>query len=165
MIPLPLCLLGGCPMALNFRWTDGEDKDFRHFRFVTEQYYSEIVGGEENRKDFIPYNLSSAIEDVLVVYEDGRAVACAGLKKYSETEAEIKRVWVEPAYRGRRIATMMMARIEEKAMMKGYRKVILQTREIMEDAVRLYTKLGYHLISNYPPYDKLEGAVCFAKVL
>ena len=24
---------------------------------------------------------------------------------------------------------------------------------------------GYHRIENYPPYDKLEGAVCFAKEL
>ena len=152
-------------MAMRLIWTDGGNADFRHFWLVTEQYYNEIAGGEENRKAFIPYNLSSAVEDVLVVYEDGRAVACAGLKKYSDAEAEIKRVWVEPAYRGRRIATMMMARVEEKAMMKGYRKAILQTRETMKDAVRLYMKLGYHLIANYPPYDRLEGAVCFAKVL
>jgi hypothetical protein len=33
----------------------------------------------------------------------------------------------------------------------------------MSDAVRLYTKLGYYKIENYPPYDKLEGAICFAK--
>ena len=152
-------------MALRLIWTDGRNEDFRHFWLVTETYYSGLVGGEENRKAFIPYNLSSAVEDVLIVYEDGRAVACAGLKKYSAADAEIKRVWVEPDCRGKHIATMMMARIEEKAAMKGYRRTVLQTRRIMKDAVSLYTKLGYHLIDNYPPYDRLEGAVCFAKVL
>ena len=102
---------------------------------------------------------------MLLVYRDDRAVACAGLKRYSDTDAEIKRVWVEPAFRGQHIASMMMARVEEKARAKGYRRTILQTREIMKDAVGLYTGLGYHLISNYPPYDKLDGAICFAKVL
>ncbi len=35
----------------------------------------------------------------------------------------------------------------------------------MEEAVRLYTDRGYVLIENYPPYDKLDGAICFAKDL
>ena len=35
----------------------------------------------------------------------------------------------------------------------------------MEEAVHLYTKRGYVLIDNYPPYDKLEGVICFAKEL
>ena len=152
-------------MPLRFIWTNGDNEVFRHFWSVTEQYYSEIVGGEANRKQFIPYNLSSAVENVLLVYRDDRAVACAGLKRYSDTDAEIKRVWVEPACRGQYIASMMMARVEEKARAKGYKRTILQTREIMKDAVGLYTKLGYHLISNYPPYDRLDGAICFAKVL
>ena len=152
-------------MPLRFIWTNGDNEAFGHFWLVTEQYYSEIVGGEPNRKQFIPYNLSSAVENVLLVYRDDRAVACAGLKRYSDTDAEIKRVWVEPAYRGQHIASMMMARVEEKARTKGYKRTILQTREIMKDAVGLYTGLGYHLISNYPPYDKLDGAICFAKVL
>ena len=152
-------------MELTFRWTDGEDEVFRHFYLVTEAYYSRIVGGEANRKQFIPYNLSSAVEDVLLVYQDDRAVACAGLKRYSDTDAEIKRVWVEPACRGQHIASLMMARVEEKARAKGYRRTVLQTREIMKDAVGLYTRLGYQRIDNYPPYDRLEGAICLAKDL
>ena len=152
-------------MALRFTWTDGNDKAFRDFYLITEAYYSRIAGGEENRRQFIPYNLSSAVEDVLLVYQNNVPVACAGLKRYSDTDAEIKRVWVEPACRGRRIATLMMAILEDKAKAKGYRRTVLQTREIMKDAVRLYTKRGYQRTENYPPYDKLEGAVCFAQEL
>jgi ribosomal protein S18 acetylase RimI-like enzyme len=105
------------------------------------------------------------VEDVLLVYQNNVPAACAGLKRYSDTDAEVKRVWVDPAYRGHRIATLMMAILEDKAKAKGYRRTVLQTREIMKDAVALYTKLGYQRIDNYPPYDKLEGAVCFAKEL
>ena len=150
---------------LIYKWTDGNDIDFQKFYMKTEEYYSNIVGGIENRKEFIPYNISENITEVLIAYIDGEAVGCAGLKKYSEIDVEIKRVWVEPEQRGHHIALDMMAQIEERASYDGYKRTILQTREIMEDAVELYKKLGYTKIDNYPPYDKLDGAICFAKEL
>ena len=150
---------------LIYKWTDGNDIDFQKFYMKTEEYYSNIVGGIENRKEFIPYNISECITEVLIVYIDDEAVGCAGLKRYSEIDVEIKRVWVEPEQRGHHIALKMMAQIEERASNDGYKRTILQTREIMKDAVELYKKLGYTKIDNYPPYDKLDGAICFAKVL
>ena len=59
----------------------------------------------------------------------------------------------------------MMDRIERKAKELGFRRVILQTRAIMQEAVGLYRKRGYRRIDNYPPYDRLDGAICFAKDL
>lgn len=147
---------------LEFIWTDGNNEEFHQFYLETEDYYSSIVGGKKNREGFIPYNLSDSISDVLLAYMDGVAVGCAGLKKYNDTDVEIKRVWVEPDYRGRHIATELMDRIEDKAREMGFKRAVLQTRPIMEDAVGLYEKRGYELIGNYPPYDKLEGAICMA---
>ena len=37
-----------------------------------------------------------------------------------------------------------MKYLEDKAHKEGYRRLILQTREIMTDAVGLYEKMGYH---------------------
>ena len=59
----------------------------------------------------------------------------------------------------------MMQMLEEQALRQGCQRTVLQTRAIMTDAVQLYNVLGYHQIENYPPYDKLDGAVCFAKEL
>lgn len=147
---------------LEFIWTDGNNEEFHQFYLETEDYYSSIVGGKKNREGFIPYNLSESISDVLLAYMDGVAVGCAGLKKYNDSDVEIKRVWVEPDYRGRHIATELMDRMEDKAREMGFKRAVLQTRPIMEDAVGLYEKRGYELIGNYPPYDKLEGAICMA---
>ena len=93
------------------------------------------------------------------------AVGFAGLKAYSGSDAEVKRVWVEPGYRRNHIAEEMMDRIEEKAKARGFARTILQTRPVMQDAVGLYIGRGYRQIENYPPYDRLDGAVCFAKDL
>ena len=147
------------------QWTDGNHPAFRHFYAVTEAYYSRVVGGKENRTGFIPFNASAEIPIVLLAFLDGQAVGCVGLKRYSDLDAEVKRLWVEPACRGRHIASALLDQIEEKARALGYRRLILQTRPIMPDAVALYTKRGYAPIPNYPPYDRLPGAVCYAKAL
>ena len=150
---------------IRYKWTDGSDKDFQKFYLSTEEYYSSIVGGIDNRKGFIPYNISESVRTVIIAYIDNIPVGCAGLKPYSDTDAEIKRVWVEPQYRRHHIAAEMMEMIEETARHMLFKRTVLQTREAMTEAVSLYEKLGYYRISNYPPYDKLEGAVCFAKNL
>ena len=153
-------------MDIKYEWTDGRNPVFEEFYKITEDYYSKIVGGLQNRRSFVPYNVITDIKDVLIAYDkDKTPVACASFKKYSETDAEIKRVWVEPEYRGNHIAYEMMLKIQERAKAAGFKRTILQTREIMEDAIGLYERLGYFRIDNYSPYDKMSGAVCFAKNL
>lgn len=151
--------------SVEYKWTNGENADFVKFYQITEDFYSSLVGGESNRRSFVPYNASAEIPTVLIAYLQGKAVACAGLKKYSEQAAEIKRVWVQPDARGQHIASRMMDLVEQKAKDEGFAKVILQTRPQMKEAVGMYTKRGYQLIDNYPPYDKLVGAICFSKEL
>ena len=150
---------------ITYQWTDGSHPAFQQFYAVTEAYYSRIVGGKENRTGFIPFNVSAEIPFVLLAFADGQPVGCAGLKRYSDMDAEVKRLWVEQEYRGRHIASALMDQIEDKARELGFRRAVLQTRPIMPDAVKLYTKRGYALIPNYPPYDRLPGTVCYAKEL
>lgn len=150
---------------IKFKWTDGNDSNFQKFYLSTEEYYSSLAGGIQNRKGFIPYNLSESIGTVLIACADDTAVGCAGLKKYSDTDAEIKRLWVVPEFRRQHIAIDMMNMLEEKAREMQFQRTVLQTREAMSEDVSLYEKLGYYRINNYPPYDKLNGAVCYAKDL
>ena len=70
-------------MQVQYRWTDGNDEDFRRFYSKTEDYYSSLVGGIQNRQAFVPYKLSQAITDVIIAEAEGRAAGCAGLKEYS----------------------------------------------------------------------------------
>ena len=150
---------------ITYTWTSVTNSDFQMFYQITEDYYSSLVGGVSKRKGFVPYNASAQIPDVLIAYDDGKAVGCAGLKRYDDKSTEIKRVWVQPEYRRQHIADKMMQLVEQKAKEQGFARVILQTRPQMTEAVAMYTKRGYKLIENYPPYDKLAGAVCYEKIL
>ena len=145
--------------------TDGSNSDFAEFYRITEEFYSSLVGGKKNRQGFVPFNASSEIPDVIIAYDGDKAVACAGLKKYSDNSTEIKRVWVQPEYRRRHIAAELMDIIEQTAREQGFERIILQTRPQMTQAVKMYENRGYTVIPNYPPYDRLEGAVCYAKQL
>ena len=152
-------------VPVEYRWTDGNDADFHRFYLETEAYYSGLTGGAENRRAFIPYNLSEAISYVVIASVDGTAVGCAGLKASSGSDAEGRRGRVGTGDRRNHSAEEMMDRIEEKAKARGFARTILQTRPVMQDAVGLYIGRGYRQIENYPPYDRLDGAVCFAKDL
>lgn len=152
-------------MSFRYVWTDGCNEEFYNFSIHMEEYYNKMVGGSENRKSFIPYNALNDIYDVIIVYDNELAVACASFKEYDMNTVEIKRVWVNKEYRGLHISKKMMEMLEQRAKEKGYKRAVLQTREKCVEAVNLYQSIGYHLIENYPPYDKMKLAVCYGKNL
>lgn len=152
-------------MKFEYIWTDGTNPDFASLSLLMEEYYNQLVGGAEKRSSFIPHNALNDIRNVLMVYSDGKPVASAAFKEYNPSTVEIKRVWVCREYRGRHISRTMMDMLEQRAREMGYTKAILQTREQCFEAVSLYTKIGYCKIRNYPPYNEMEQAVCYAKQL
>lgn len=151
-------------MEYEYIWTDGNNIDFVNFSSDMENYYNELVGGENKRKSFIPFNSLSDIHDVIVVYDSGKAIACASFKEYDNDTVEIKRVWVGEEYRGKHISVEMMDMLERRIIAKGYHRAILQTRDSCIKVVALYNSIGYHKIENYPPYDNMELAVCYEKI-
>lgn len=152
--------------SLEFVWTDGMNDDFQRFFKSTEEYYKEIVEGDkELSKQFVPNNSPALIAQVLIVYVSERPVACVGLKHYSERAVEIKRMWVEPKYRKRGIATAMVGELNKKANELGYKKLIFEAHKNMTDAIKLSESCGFEKIVAYPPYDHFEGSECFAKAV
>jgi DNA-binding MarR family transcriptional regulator len=89
----------------------------------------------------------------LVAWSDGVPIGCAGLKGRTETPdapwGEVKRVWVDPAARGLRLATRMMAGIEAEARALGFAVLRLDTNTALPEALALYRKLGWREISRF----------------
>lgn len=152
-------------MEFEYIWTNGSNPDFAALSRLMEDYYNQLAGGAEKRSSFIPHNALDVIRNVLMVYSDGKPIASAAFKEYNLSSVEVKRVWVCREYRGRHISRAMMEMLERRAKEMGYTRAVLQTREQCVEAVSLYTKIGYSRIANYPPYDEMEQAVCYAKEL
>jgi GNAT superfamily N-acetyltransferase len=92
----------------------------------------------------------------LVVYEDGRAVACGGLRPVAPGVGEIKRMFVTAAARGRGHGRKLLAELERRAREHGYERVRLYTTEVLHEARALYDDAGYGRIDLANVDDRAE---------
>ncbi|MGE5795510.1 MAG: GNAT family N-acetyltransferase, partial [Ignavibacteria bacterium] len=76
---------------------------------------------------------------------------------------EVKRMYTIPEYRGKGIATRVLIELERWALELSYSKCILETGKKQPEAIALYKKNGYKLISNFGQYEGAENSVCFEK--
>ena len=150
---------------MQIKMTNGQDGDFIQLCHALDRFLNELVGGEENRAQYIPYNALDDIHDVLVAYENDIPIGCASFKRYDDGSAEVKRVFVQEEYRSKGIGRMLMESLEQLAKDKGYSCLILESGEPLAAAMRLYRSLGYTVIPNYGQYVNMSDSVCMEKVL
>ena len=79
--------------GMHFKYTDGKDQDFIELCHGLDDFLNELVGGEENRADYIPYNQLDDMHDVIVAYDGNIPVGCASFKRYDEECAEVKQAY------------------------------------------------------------------------
>jgi len=101
----------------------------------------------------------------LVAVVDGRAVACAGWRALGDGIAELRRLYVRPAFRGRGIGRQLVVWVEEEALAAGCPIVRLRTDPLLEAAIGLYLSSGYRPIPAYGAYAGNPDRVCFEKRL
>ena len=95
----------------------------------------------------------------------GRAVGCGALRKLATGVGEVKRIYVEPASRGRGIARAIMRFLENKAPALGFTTLRLETGTRQAESIRLYETSGYERIEPYGEYVGDLHSVCFEKRL
>jgi len=100
-----------------------------------------------------------------VAFDGERPVGCGGLRELSPTEAEVKRMFVDPSSRGTGVSTALLASLEQFGRERGYRRLVLETGDQQPDAIRFYTREGYERIPNFGYYVDSAISLCFAKQL
>jgi putative acetyltransferase len=85
-----------------------------------------------------------------VARADGRAVGTAAFRRMpGEPQTgglaygEIKRMYVDPAVRGRRLGARLLAHLEDTLRAEGCSLALLETGRDQREAVRLYEGCGY----------------------
>ena len=104
---------------------------------------------------------------VVIAFDGENAVGCGAFKPMTlpEKAVEIKRMYVDPAMRGRAIGVLILESLEAWAIEEGYKLSRLETGNNQPEAIRLYEKVGYYWIENYEPYIGVESSICFEKKL
>jgi GNAT superfamily N-acetyltransferase len=100
----------------------------------------------------------------LVGYDGDQPVACGGWRARGR-DAELKRMYVSQAARGRGFARTILAELESRALERGYDRLILETGSKQPEAVALYRSAGYTDIQAFGHYACAPLAIHLGKAL
>jgi putative acetyltransferase len=101
---------------------------------------------------------------LVLVYYAQRAVACAGVRKFDDSIAELKRMYVHPDFRKNKIGRKLLEHCIETATSLGYKKLRLDTLPDMLQAQALYRTFGFYEIPAYR-FNPVKGTVYMEKLL
>ena len=123
--------------------------------------YADATGACECFEDFGkeiaglpgPYGLPAG--QLLLAELDGRSAGCVALRKIDDGICEMKRLYMRPEFRGRKLGRQLAEAIIADARRIGYRAMRLDTLSSMVAARALYQSLGFRAI---PRYNDNPGA-------
>ena len=100
-----------------------------------------------------------------VAREDGRAAGCAALVIGRGGQAEIKRMVVDEAARGRGIGRALLAALERAAAQNSVSLIQLETGTLSEGALALYSACGFQRRGPFGDYTAGAYSVFMEKAL
>lgn len=90
-----------------------------------------------------------------MAYHGDIPIGCAGLKRFDQQSCELKRMYVQPAFRGMGFGVELTKLVLKEANKLGFDRVLLDTNLEMPAAVQVYLKAGFKEI---PPYCENDNA-------
>ena len=113
-----------------------------------------------------PAPTSADITVFFVAYsDDGEPAGCGGLRQLSDTEAEIKRMYVAPHHRGSVVSTGILDALETFGRERAWLRLVLETGDAQPDAIQFYEREGFTRIPNFGHYVDSALSICFEKSL
>ena len=85
----------------------------------------------------------------LMAQADQEIAGCVGLLRHSASTAEVKRLYVRPAFRGLRLGEKLVAALMVRARQLGYERLILDAVPQTRVAQALYRTIGFQEIEPY----------------
>jgi GNAT superfamily N-acetyltransferase len=87
---------------------------------------------------------------LLIAYLDSQPAGCVALHEFGDGISEMKRLYVRPAFRGKRVGLALANAAIAAARDIGYQRMRLDTvPSEMADAVKMYRRLGFKEIAPY----------------
>lgn len=128
--------------------------DLSDLRAMLEEYAASL-GVDLSYQDFarelreLPGDYAPPAGALLVAHLEKAAVGMVAMRPRGPGRAEMKRLYVRPAARGTGLGRQLTHAIIDTARQAGYREMCLDTLPTMQDAQRLYERLGFR---DVPPY-------------
>jgi GrpB-like predicted nucleotidyltransferase (UPF0157 family)/GNAT superfamily N-acetyltransferase len=93
---------------------------------------------------------------LLLIRVDGEPAGLGGVRHLDTDIAEVKSMYLAPAFRGRGLARSLLAQLEEIARQHDCHASRLDTSDYLTDAVKLYRGAGYREVPDYNANPKAD---------
>ena len=141
------------------------DENARQYR----ELFAEYAASLDFDLSFQPYDYDNDCGGIPAIYRppggcmlivecDSRLAGCVAVRKLSEEICEMKRLYVRPEFRNRKIGRKLAVAIIGEARSIGYKRMRLDTINTFTEANALYRSLGFGEIEKYC-VNPIEGAV------
>jgi len=109
-----------------------------------EQYIATIIDGE--LRQLLEVFSEAKRSAFWVVEYEGEIVGSFGIESRGVNDTELRRMYLDKAYRGLGVAQRMLDCAEAEARTLGFTKMILSTAQIQKAADRFYRRNGFRLV-------------------
>ena len=118
----------------------------------------------DNELKVLPFMYGLPTGELWLVQDGELFIGCAALRKLDEQTCELKRMFIQPAYRGLRLGEQLMEVALKTAQDLGYQFMKLDSLRRLEPAIKLYLRYGFEEIAPYN-YNPEAYVVYFEKKL
>lgn len=125
--------------------------------------YSESLGFDLSFQNFdaeldnFPVQYSPPTGSLFLALSQNLPIGCVGVRYFEDDICEMKRLFVKPNFRGKRVGRLLAEAAVKAGKILGYERMRLDTLPTMEKANHLYRSLGFFEIEPYR-YNPIEGA-------
>ena len=102
--------------------------------------------------------------EIFIALEDNIAIGTACIIKYDAVSCEIGKMAVTRTAQGKGVGRLLMHNCLDECRMKGFRKVILYSNDLLVPAKKLYESMGFKEVPNLDSYYE-RGGVKYEKYL
>jgi GNAT superfamily N-acetyltransferase len=148
-------------MDIEYLKTNAENPQFRELVKLLDAGLA-VTDGEDHAF-YDQFNKLDGIKFVVLAKIGEEAVGCGAIKWFDDHSMEVKRMFVQPAHRGKGIAKGILSELEKWSRELGFEHCVLETGKRQAEAVALYFKCGYEVIPNYGQYIGMDNSICFQK--
>lgn len=140
--------------------TNSENQEFKK---LVQSLNSDLAERDGESHPLSQFNAIDNIKYVVLAYENHKPIGCGAIAEYDSNTMEIKRMYVLPEVRGKRIGTNILTELENWAKELGSFKCVLFTGTNQPEANRLYERNAYRQIQKYGKLAEIADCLCFAK--
>lgn len=93
--------------------------------------------------EHVSRNYAGDGEVFFIATDQNKIVGTIGIKREDERNALLRRVFVRPEYRGRKIGSQLITKAIEFCQREGYEEIVFKTTSRMKEAIKLCEANGF----------------------